>query len=225
MNLMPEVNSFSGQIVGEIVEVRFAFSGQVSSVNKHPGDSVNIGDPLAALDNRVFQTELDRELAYYARVRAEFELFVSAQGEPKSDSDRFEKVRRQSLLDVSVKTVEIAKFHLDQSVLKSPVSGLVVGMGGLRPLLHVTPSSNPVEILDFKSICFSIPVDWEEIQKFTPDRKYLLEFIGLAEKIPADLLPFIPPSDPKKSPEIHLQPTAGLKLFPGQPGKLLLDSV
>ncbi|PIQ70389.1 hypothetical protein COV89_00755, partial [Candidatus Shapirobacteria bacterium CG11_big_fil_rev_8_21_14_0_20_40_12] len=54
---------FTGEIKARIIEVRFGLSGKVATVAKKAGDSVQKGNLLAALDRKILQTELDKQLA------------------------------------------------------------------------------------------------------------------------------------------------------------------
>ena len=130
---MPKDNPYKGNIAADTIEVRFAFSGKVARILKKPGDRVRAGELLASLETKVLQAELDKELADYERVRAEFEIFAVKVRDPQTDIEKFEKTRMQSLLNAAVKAVELAKYRMDQTALASPVEGIVVSDDGLRP--------------------------------------------------------------------------------------------
>jgi multidrug resistance efflux pump len=162
--------TFSGQVIVDIIEVRFAFSGQITQVVKRVGDRVTAGGLLAALDRKLLQTELDRELADYERVRAEFEIFVAKLGTPQNDIDKYAKTQMQSRLNSSVKAVELAKLRLDQADLFSPVTGTVIADGGNRPGLHITPASNSFRISDSASLRFQFEINPAALPLFAPDQ-------------------------------------------------------
>lgn len=67
--------SLNGAVIADLIEVRFAYSGKVVSVRKKRGDAVKIWEGIASLDRKILQTELDRQLADYEKVRAQFEIF------------------------------------------------------------------------------------------------------------------------------------------------------
>jgi multidrug resistance efflux pump len=141
-----------GVVTGEIIDVRFAFAGKVARVSKIPGDIVKIGDFLASLDRKELQSILDKELADYEKVRAEFEIFVINNPNPADEKTKYEKVQAQALLNASVKAVELAKINLDAADLKSPVNGIVVENSGLRAGMNITPGSYSYRILDTDSL-------------------------------------------------------------------------
>ena len=82
----------------------------------------------------------------------------------------------QAELNASVKEVELAKFKLDQADLISPVNGLVADIGGLVVGLNVTPSSNPVKIVDNQSLRFRFVVDQEGLEVFLEPQKMRITY-------------------------------------------------
>lgn len=216
------VKSWQGRISGEVIDVRFAFSSTVSKVSVGYGDNVKANQILAALDRKLFQNELDKELADYERVRAQFEVYVAKQGEPQTDIAKFEKIQIQSLLTASVKAVELAHLRLDQTHLLSPVTGQVLSTGGLRPGLHVTPSSHPFQLLDSASLVFLFEVDWADISLFPLNQPVRVRLEGISESIPAQLLPFVPPLS-GKSPAFRARLSDSSSINLGCPGILTFE--
>jgi len=111
------VKSFKGAIKARIVSARFATSGKIASIKKHTGDSVKKGEILASLDTKILQTGLDRQLADYEKVRADFEIFSQKYPDPTEAIDKYLKTEKQASLNASVKDVELAKWLLDQTTL------------------------------------------------------------------------------------------------------------
>lgn len=217
---MGDGQSLTGVVRAEIVEVRFAFSGRVSSLHVHPGDLVKPGTILAQLDKKILQTELDKELADYERTRADFEIFVKKMGEPKDDLSKYEKVQKQSLLNASVKSVELCKYRLDESTLSSPLRGIIMATQGLHPGLYITPGANPIRIIDLDTLEFAAQVTWKEVNSLRPGTGYLLIVEGYAESIPAVLKPFLPPENPKDKPELCFSFSSQNLIYPGLPGTI-----
>ena len=218
---MSSEDGLKGCITGDVISVRFAFSGKISRVNVKPGDHITRGQILASLDRTQLQMELDRELEDFERIRAEFEIFVRKQGEDQSDLARFEKIRQQSLLDVSVKAVELVKARMDQADLISVVEGTVIGDGGLRVGMYITPGANPIDILDQASLVFTVPIDWEDLGKYTEGAQFKVQLTGSTDEIAATVLTFVPPVDQKKSPVVNFRLETSVPLFLGLPGKVL----
>lgn len=162
--------SAPGSLAIDVIEARFPFSGTVSTVSVVPGQRVTKGSRLAELERTILQTELDRDLASYEKVRAGFELFLRKLGESTDDTSKYERTERQSTLDIAVKNVELSKYKLDQATLPSPVDGIIADTGGLVPGAYVTPSGNPVRILPVGSVRFVFTVTGDTVREFLSPR-------------------------------------------------------
>lgn len=162
--------SLNGAVVADLIDVRFAYSGKIVSVRKKRGETVKKWEGIASLDRKILQTELDRQLADYEKARARFEIFnIKNQG--GDDTTKFLRQEAQAELNASVKEVELAKYKLDQADLTSPVGGTIVDLGGLVVGLNVTPSGNPVKILDSESLRFRFVIDQDDLKEFLEPQK------------------------------------------------------
>jgi len=149
------------KVTADIIDVRFAFAGKTVRVYKHPGDSVKTGDWLASLDRKELQTILDKELADFEKVRAEFEIFVLNNPNPPDDMTKYKKIQAQASLNASVKAVELAKLNLDAFVLKSPVNVIVIDDSQLRVGINITPGGYSYKIMDTDSVVIEAETDLE----------------------------------------------------------------
>lgn len=174
------MKSYLGQVKGRFIEVRFPFSGKISSFSKAVGDKVKKWEFLASLDTKILQTELDKQLNDYNKVRAEFEIF-RIEGNKNGDVGKFLQTQKQASLDTSVKEVELAKQKLDQASLFSPIEGVIVEADGLIPGLNVTPSNAVIKILDTNSLYFTFEITQKELERFTSslEIKVKLTYIDL----------------------------------------------
>lgn len=164
-----------GLVVGKNLEVRFSLSGKLKSVHKHLGDVVLPGDILASLDNTALQTQLDLELAAYEKTRAQFEIFHQKQtGE--GDLFKYLSIIEQSDLDTSVKRVELAKLHLDEAVLRSPVEGTITDDGGCFPGIYITPSSHYYTLCLVSEKIFQFEINQAELAGFSRPRTVTVRF-------------------------------------------------
>lgn len=216
---MEENLRFAGRFEAETITVRFAFSGRVAAVNKHTGDRVQIGNGLASLDRRVLQMELDRELADYERVRAEFEIFKNTHRDAPGDIEKFELTRKQASLNAAVKQVELSKYRMDQAHLTSPVEGIVLSSGGLRPGLHITPGSYGFEILDMASLHLRLALPREDASHFQEGSKVKVIAKGLDQELEGTVLPLLPP-EKKDDFILRIKVGATEGLFPGMEGEV-----
>ncbi len=153
------MSQLSTTVFADPIEIRFPFSGQISQVLKKAGDTVKKGETLVKLNTKFLQTELDKELADYEKIRARFEIFNREHPTITDDNLKFLKVIEQADLNSSVKSVELVKMRLDQASLTSPINGLIVSDGGCRPSLFATPSSNSFTILDLDSLRLRAELD------------------------------------------------------------------
>ncbi|OGD10668.1 hypothetical protein A2397_00155 [Candidatus Amesbacteria bacterium RIFOXYB1_FULL_44_23] len=167
--------------MADIIELRFPFSGLVANLNKKLGDSVKKGEIIASLTRTTLQSELDRQLAEYEKVRADFEIFALQNPDPSDDISKYQKTARQAQLNASVKDVEIAKAKLDLVDLVCPCNAAVLSTGGILQGIYITPSANPVTLLDSDSLRFQIEVGSHDAPFFASERKAVIT-IGAQDK-------------------------------------------
>ncbi len=164
-------SKFSGAMWGRTVEVRFAFSGKLTSLRKNIGDNINKGETLASLDRQLLQLELDQKLADNKLVRATFDMGKGSKSVLQSD------------LDASVRDVEQAKYKLDQVDLISPVTGTVLDDGGCKINMNITPSANAFLILDTSSIVFRTLIKPNEVFRFLNPVSLPIDFPKIGKKV------------------------------------------
>lgn len=177
-----ETKRFSGFVTADIIDVRFAFSGKVVAVGGQKGQTVKKWESIASLDRKILQAELDRQLADYEKKRAEFELFRLKHGEGGDDTIKFLRQQVQATLNASVKEVELAKFKLDQASLYSPVNGVIADLGELVPGLYITPSSNPVKIINSESFALSFSIQQKQLSVFQTPQKVRVDIESVEKK-------------------------------------------
>ncbi len=175
--------SFSGEIKARVVEVKFALAGKVVSVKKFTGDRVSKGDHLASLDRKILQMELDRQLADFEKVRADFEIFNGKNPDPSEMVDRYLKTQKQASLNASVKEVEIAKSKLDQCDLISPVSGVIIDDSSIVVGINVTPASSPIKIIDYSSLYFEFEIEEKDIELFGSSKEVSIKLSGVGKEV------------------------------------------
>lgn len=144
---------FAGQVVAEILELRFAASGKLIGLYKKLGDFVTRGQVIASLDKKLLQLELDQKLADNKLVRATFDL------------GKGNKSVLQADLDASVRDVELAKYKLDQTDLIVPTNGQIIDLGGNLAGINITPSANAIKIIK-SELVFRIKIQPEAVHLF-----------------------------------------------------------
>lgn len=168
--------TFKGVVKARIVDARFATSGKIVSVKKFAGDLVKKGDLLAALDRKVPQTTLDRELADFEKVRADFEIFAQKYPDPTEVIDKYLKTEKQATLNAAVKNVELAKAVADQCDLFSPVDGVVIDDSSVVPGLNITPASSSFKIIDSSSYYVEVEIGEKDIKNFQEPKNAEIRF-------------------------------------------------
>ena len=204
---------YQGEIKARIVEVRFAISGLVSYVAKRSGEIVSKGNVLASLDKNVLQKELDCELLDYEKVRADFDAYGIKTGEPSDDMGRFLKKQKQASLDLSVRSVELAKAKLDQVNLFSPISGVIIDDSEIVTGLYVSPASSPFKILDTSSFYFEFEIDQADLPKFKQEVEMEITLVSVEGKYLGKTKSILPYSNRKagtSSIRVPLEKTEGL---------------
>ena len=190
------MGKYTGEIKARIVSARFAISGKITSIKKQTGDSVKKGEVLATIDTKILQATLDRQLADFEKVRADFEIFAQKYPDPKEAIDKYLKTEKQASLNASVKDVELAKAVLDQSVLFSPVDGVIIDDSNMAVGVYVTPSGSEIKIIDNSSYYFEIEVEQKDTSYFLSGKKSNIEIAGFNKVIEGESKPVI--SDGKK---------------------------
>lgn len=208
---------YSGFVVADLFEVRFAFSGKVVSVRKKTGDAVKKWEAIASLDRKSLQTELDRQLADYEKARAGFELFRIKHGEGGDDTVKFLRQGEQAQLNASVKEVELAKYKLDSSGLISPVNGVIVDMGGLAAGMYVTPGSFPVKVIDHESLSFRFTIEQDDLAGFREPIALKVTVGGLNKEYAGTAVPPVWGKDGRFDVTITFEDRDGL--IPGMKGE------
>jgi len=204
--------TFSGEIKGKIIELRFSFAGKLSSLYKKKGDGVRKGNLIASLDKKSLQAELDKQLGDFEKVRAEFEIYNLQKGEPKDDVAKYLKSEKQSQLNISVKEVELAKMKLDQADLFSPIEGVIIDDSSLVAGIYITPSSNPIKVLDVSSYFFEFQIEQKDLPNFSSPKPAKIDFVGIKKTFSGISNPIIPQENGKFKVEVKLETSEGLIL-------------
>lgn len=171
--------SYDGVIKARIVEVRFAVAGKIVGVNKGVGTKVTKWELIASLDRKILQMELDRQLADFEKVRADFEIFNQKNPDPQSAVDKYLKTEKQALLNASVKDVELSKARLDMVDLFSPIDGLILDDSGIVVGINVTPAGSAIKIVDTSSYFFEFEIEQKDIPFFSEVKEGKVEFPGI----------------------------------------------
>jgi len=212
-------NEFIGIVEARIVELRFSSSGKLINLLKRRGDLVKKSELIASLDRKLLQMELDKQLGDFEKVRAEFEIFNLQKGEPADDITKYLKTAKQAELNNSVKEVELAKAKLDQADLFSPVDGIIIDDSNLVSGIYITPSSNPIMIIDTSSYFFTFQIEQMDLEKFSSPKAMTVDLDGLSKKYSGTTKLVYSSENGKLNVEVKLDDVSGLLL--GLKGKAI----
>lgn len=153
------------------VDLTFGMGGKLTYLGVKKGDSVKAGQVIATLDQRTMQKNLETALRTYSEQRNTFEQTKEDKGAQKIDDAVNDKIKRilqnnQYDLEKSVLSVELQSLAKEQSVLISPISGIVtradVQSAGVNVGLTTTFSiANPSDLV------FKMDVDEADVGRLT----------------------------------------------------------
>ena len=214
--------TYEGEIKARVIELRFASSGKLSSINKKRGDLVKKGELLASLDKKQLQMELDKELGDFEKTRAEFEVYGLQKGEPRDDIAKYLKAQKQAELNISVKAVELAKAKLDSADLFSPVAGVVIDDSDLAVGMNITPASSPLVIVDSSSFFFVFRIEQKEVSQFLISQKVKVKLEGIDKVYAGSTIPIFSSKSGKLEVEVKLNEFSDLLI--GLSGQAEIDA-
>lgn len=151
------------------VELNFLTSGKVVTVGAKKGDLVEAGQVLATLDQRTTQKNLQSALIDYSKQRNTFEQTKDNNNDNTPQTALNESMKRvlennQYDLDKAILSVELQTLIREQSVLTSPISGIVTQADITTP--GVSASVTDIfKITDPTTLLFKMDIDEADIGK------------------------------------------------------------
>lgn len=166
-----ETLTLSGEIdAEEKVTLKFPTSGKLSWVGVKEGDFVKKNQLIASLDTRELKNRLDRYLKGYMIARLDFEEVKENNWNRQYDLDESTRKKAQRILeknqynlDQAILDVEYQNLLLENSVISAPIDGIITQMQISSPGVYVTPASAVVEIVNPKSLYFSVIADQTDV--------------------------------------------------------------
>ncbi len=170
-NLKEEL-SLSGKVdAEEKVTLRFQTSGRLVWVGVKEGDYVKKYQAIASLDQRELKNRMDKYLNTYAKQRNLFEqgkddyTKVRDFGLTKEISDQAKRILENNQYDLNnaVLDVEYQNLSLEYANLWTPIEGIVTKVTVPYSGVNITPAQAEFEIINPKTIFFSVTADQTEI--------------------------------------------------------------
>ena len=177
--ITPEIKSIKSDLTlagsisaSEIASLRFPNSGKLVWVGVKEGDKVKKWQAIASLDKKQLQKSLQSQFNNY---RTNLSQFWDTQEKYKDVivSDTIQRIldRTQYSLDNTVINYEIADMAIKESVLVSPISGIVTDIEQPLTGTNITPANATFTIINPNSIYFKSEIDQEDVTKIKVGQK------------------------------------------------------
>lgn len=151
------------------VDLTFVTGGKMVYLGIKKGDQVKQGQTIAALDQRTVQKNLQSSLRAYSIQRNTFEQSKDDNGSKMPKDAVNDKIKRilennQYNLEQAVISVELQDLAAQQSVLTTPISGIVVRADAKSAGVTVSPTTI-FTIADPDGLIFKMDIDEADIGK------------------------------------------------------------
>lgn len=160
--------SVTGKIASDkYVDLTFPMGGTLTYLGVKKGDNVKAYQTIATLDQRSVQKNIQIALASYAQARNAFDATEQNYGDTKSQDATSTQMRRilennQYDLNKAVASVELQDLVRQESILTTPIAGIVTRTDALTAGVNVTPAT-VFSVVDPTSINLSMDVDEADI--------------------------------------------------------------
>jgi RND family efflux transporter MFP subunit len=160
--------SVTGDIFAEkSVNLAFQIGGTLSFLGVKEGDSVNAFQTIATLDQRTAQKNLDVALLNYNEQRSTFDTTQTNNQNRTPDQALNNQMKiilqnNQYDLNKSIDSVDLLDLARQESILTTPIAGIVTRADALASGVNVTPATI-FTVTDPKSLNFRMEVDEADI--------------------------------------------------------------
>lgn len=160
----------------QIANLHFQNSGKLVWVGIKVGDKVKRGQAIASLDKEQLRKNLATQ---YNNYRTQLSQFTDTQVQYKDTliTDTIRRIldRTQYSLDNSVINYEITDMAIKESVLISPIEGVVTSIDQPLAGVNVTPLNANFIIINPNSLFFRSEIDQEAVTKIKNGQKAILK--------------------------------------------------
>jgi RND family efflux transporter MFP subunit len=149
------------------VNLAFGTAGTLVYLGVKTGDTVKAYQTIATLDQRTVQKNIQIALANYAQTRNNFDATEQNYGDTKSQQATSDQMRRilennQYDLNKAVASVELQDLVRQQSILSTPIAGIVTRADAVSTGVNITPATT-FTVTDPNSLVFKMEVDEADI--------------------------------------------------------------
>jgi len=171
----------------KIANLRFQNSGKLVWVGVKVGDRVKKWQALASLDRKELEKNLSTQFNNYLTTFSQFhdtEFDYKATKEKALVTDTIQRIldRTQYSLDNAVIKYEIADMALQESVLSTPIDGVVVAVDQPIPGTNITPAAATFTVIDPNSIFFKSEIDQQDVTKISPGQLAKIKIDAFPDK-------------------------------------------
>jgi len=190
--------SATGSIYSEnSVSLSFLSGGKLVYLGVKKGDSVQKGQIIATLDQRSAQVSLQNALIDYNKQRNTFDATQENYGDRKPKDALNETMRNilennQYDLNKAINSVELQSLAKEQSVLVSPISGVVVKADITSAGLNIGPTTI-FSIADTTNMLFRADVDEADMGKIKQGQEMKITLDAYPDEdlsIPIDMIDY-----------------------------------
>lgn len=170
-NTIEEKLTLAGSIdTDQIANLRFKNSGKLVWVGVKVGDRVKRGQAIASLDREELRKNLQTQFNNYRTKLSEFNDTQDTYQQTKDKllvTDTIQRIldRTQYSLDNSVINYELTDMAIKESVLVSPINGIVVSIDQTLSGTNITPATATFVIVNPDSLYFKSEIDQEMVTK------------------------------------------------------------
>lgn len=198
---LAQIVSVSGAIAAKnTANLTFPVSGTISWIGVKTGDNVTAGQVIATLDSRTALKNLQQSLIAYSLQRNTFDQTIANNGNTQNPNDAVNDVEKRILqnnqynLDQAVNSVELSDLARQQSVLSTPIAGIVTKADA--PVAGVTEvmGTTSFVITDPASVVFNMDVDEADIGKVAVGQRVSLVLDAYPNdtlSLPVDSIDFV----------------------------------
>lgn len=162
-----ETLTLSGEVASDQDAVlQFQSAGKIAWVAVKVGQFVNKGKGLMGLDALILNSAYETTLNNYRSTQATVQKIHDDVKDHSADESFAQKQVRTAAEvanDNAYEAVKIAKKNLDESVLISPITGVVTMVTNPVAGINVTPGVPQVEILNPSSVYLSVTADQNDV--------------------------------------------------------------
>lgn len=149
------------------VNLSFQMGGKLVYLGAKAGDTVSAGETIATLDQRQMQDNLTNALRDYSKQRNTFDQTVQDNGGRTPEGALNDDMKRilennQYDLDKAVISVDLQNLAKEQSVLTTPIAGIVTRADVQTTGVNVTPAT-VFTVSDPNSLVFKVDVDEADV--------------------------------------------------------------